>query len=174
MVLLLAFSVSSCSNTGNTGGEANSSALSMSSKDGVDDWAQEILKDGEITDEELAYAKQKENECYSKYNSSIEYDEYGYETTHTNGSPDDLQKAMSECGKSTGGIVSTYYMKKTNPNNEDIYQLQAKCVVKKGLAPEGFLVEDLMNMYKNHSFAWDTSSKEWEKCQKDPQDLLNK
>jgi hypothetical protein len=150
----------------------NSAALEVqsSSADEAEDWAKEILADGKITDEELAYAKEKEQECYIENNAKISYDEYGYLSISVDKrNPDNyFQEVLDKCNKKTGTIVQNYYTQKQNPNNENIYQLQTKCAIEVGLAPKEMVLDDLMKMYENHSFTWDANDIRWERCAKDP------
>jgi hypothetical protein len=118
------------------------------------DFIRRVLADGEISAAEMAESEAGTLACIDREDLNMRF------VTHPDGSrglrwtdsgPLD-DDAMHACSRAwDDGLGSIYESIRVNPNNEDFAELVAACLVRTGLAPDGFTSEDLEALMKSGS-----------------------
>jgi hypothetical protein len=101
----------------------------------------EMLADGLITDQEFQEGLKIIDECYTRKNATVTYDRYGLAAVHSLGEGDPAE-IMSECSFADDGVVVLYRKIARNPENIREEELQAQCLIRKGIVEKGFTAED--------------------------------
>jgi hypothetical protein len=122
----------------------------------------DVLADGEVTPAELSEAKDRTVACLADAGIDAWYepmDSSGQESLVTSGDVELTQTQVSadaECQmKWMGGILDLYNSRLINPDDEDLEALTVACLVRTGLAPEGFTVSDLREVVGRASVEYD-------------------
>ena len=108
-------------------------------------FVQSVLQDGIITEVEFVEAFDSEVRCLrdAGLNPMVDSDPQGLKQFAM---PSDEVPAQlkTDCWQQwDGGIVDLYPLMKSNPNNDDLYDLWAACFVQQGLVPPGLTGEQL-------------------------------
>ncbi|MDR3202957.1 MAG: hypothetical protein LBT54_07505 [Bifidobacteriaceae bacterium] len=118
-----------------------------------------VLADGEVTPAEFSEAKERTVACLADAGIDASYvplgSSGGPETLVSSGEAELTQAQISadmECDlKWMGGILELYNSRLVNPDDEDMEVLTVACLVRTGLAPEGFTVGDLRELMERQS-----------------------
>ncbi|MCA5891936.1 hypothetical protein LEP48_01045 [Isoptericola sp. NEAU-Y5] len=139
-----------------TSGCATSSEIDMSApyaaefetayQQAKSDYVREALSDGEVEAAELQDAQRHVLECLSQAGISARYetDEFGQTAMVVTGdeTPEQLKADVACHGEWMGRIEELYARTTGNPANEDWDTMVAACLVRHGLAPEGYSGQD--------------------------------
>ncbi|MDR1294684.1 MAG: hypothetical protein LBK59_06970 [Bifidobacteriaceae bacterium] len=122
------------------------------------DFVRGVLADGEVTVAEFTEAKEKTLACLADAGIDASYqplDSSGQEFLTTSADVEFTQSQISadkECHTTwMGGILELYNSRLVNPDDEDMEVLTVACLVRTGLAPEGFTVSDLRELEERQS-----------------------
>lgn len=126
------------------------------------EFVRQVLSDGKISASELQDAQQRTLDCMSAAGApgSFDTDEYGLASLSFSGDLSAAQNVdVATCSiEWSNDIVALYNDKTQNPNNADLDDLVASCLVRKGLAPEGFTGQDYKQLAESNSVHMDTST----------------
>ncbi|MDR2973674.1 MAG: hypothetical protein LBV00_03015 [Propionibacteriaceae bacterium] len=136
------------------------------------DYVREVLADGKVDVQELQDAQQHMVSCMEERGYVLFYDVDRYGLSNqtmdmSHGPWDNFTAAEQEEALAAertcedawmGGIGSLYHMVRVNPNDEDWSGLIAACLVRHGLAPEGFTGQDWDDLIGQNATYYDTST----------------
>ena len=122
------------------------------------DFVRQVLSDGQIEAAEYDEARQgmlgclKDAGIEAKYIDDQSTAAVGGGLTILSGELTDQQRtAERTCDDQwMGPIDSLYASTRTNPQNQDMNKLIAACLVREGLAPDGFTAEDYVEWYDSN------------------------
>ncbi|WP_336659620.1 hypothetical protein [Leucobacter sp. USHLN153] len=142
----------------------------------------EYLRDGKISEAEFQAVSADLVACLEPQGITFKgYDEYG--NSSLEGDParvanEDLQERISECTTSTGEsvVAHLYFMAKRDPGREVTEQTQVDCLIRAGVVPPEFTLEELnagaLNEMYPPEFLYEPPGEEvrtkMETCQNDP------
>jgi len=125
-----------------------------------------VLSDGNITASEVQEAGQRALDCMSAAGVpavfSFHTDEYGQVGLTSAGDLASSQMAAeADCEfEWSNTVVALYNDTIQNPNNDDLDGLVASCLVRKGLAPEGFTGPDYKRLSETNAMYMEPSTTE--------------
>lgn len=126
------------------------------------DYVRQALSDGRVTPAELQDARQHVLGCLQQVGipATYETDEYGQTGLVMVGELSSAQQAAElSCGRQWMGAIEELFNKTTsNPRNEDWNALVAACLVRKGLAPNGFTARDYRELTDREAVRVDSST----------------
>lgn len=138
----------------------------------VTDFAWQVLQDYEVTDAELQEARDRAKPCLTDVGIEAHYD-YAYGGRYSQ--PLEMEDAqfdrlLDDCTFSELiRIESVHLQMRKNPNNVDIHDLYARCLIKAGLVDPGVQGNDLRGLSQ---FPQDIQeSAEWRQCLANPLDV---
>ncbi|MDR0433196.1 MAG: hypothetical protein LBH48_07850 [Bifidobacteriaceae bacterium] len=111
-----------------------------------------VLSDYSITEEEYSEVLDKQLACMIERGVEADLQSNGNGSKFINyhletGDEAAKQEVFNECWTLwDGGLGSLYEQILSNPNNEDRYVLTAECLIRVGLAPEGFTTDELREL----------------------------
>lgn len=112
-----------------------------------DNEIRQMLADEEISDAEKQVVTARFRSCLA--NHQIEFDDFkpggGYDFSFPESLPSERANAFAdECSRSEGvdSVIHLYFVTRSNPNNEDMSDAIAACLVRAGLVGPGFTGED--------------------------------
>lgn len=123
-----------------------------------------VLSDGKTTASEVQEAGQRALDCMSAAGLPADFsfhtDEYGQVALTSAGNLTSLQMAAeADCELEwSNDIIALYNDMIRNPNNDDLDGLVASCLVRKGLAPEGFTGQDYKHLIESNSMHLEVST----------------
>jgi len=119
------------------------------------DYVRQILSDGAVTDMEIQDARAHAITCLSQAGITASYEPNGYGDTNltiTGSLSITQQEAMGACmDQWIGPVEQLYYETTRNPQRQNWDDLVANCLVRKGLAPDGFTGEDYQNLSEQNT-----------------------
>lgn len=102
------------------------------------DFERAVLADGRIAREEYLEAVQRMVQCAQARGVTITVSETDGDVRYESSGPDAL-RVFDECSVGTTQIIEALYSDMLmNPDNEDIFEIQAACLRRIGLAPVSF------------------------------------
>lgn len=128
---------------------SHSAAFEAALREATTDFERAILEDGVITAEEYLEAKNRQIECIRGFGLSAELEDVGagmYQIQVSgSGDADLVDAAMDDCAKGTVLVIEPLYVSTlTNPEDRDLYELLAECLVAVGFVEEPFTAADYL------------------------------
>ncbi|WP_165214483.1 hypothetical protein [Schaalia sp. ZJ1691] len=115
----------------------------------ISEFAQKVLEDNVITEQEVAQARENYVECINSSGrlKATALPDGGYEFTGPAIDTDDYQRIVDECDKKTSSSDITMYFDSmhNNPENIDTYALIAYCLVKHRVVEPSYSASDYEN-----------------------------
>lgn len=140
-----------------------------------DDEVREMLADEQVSDAEKQVVTDRFRNCLAGHN--IAFDDFkpggGYDFSFPDSIDNETANRLADdCSRSEGvdAVIHLYFVTRNNPNNEDLSEEIAACLVRGGLVPSGFTGED----YKKPDWAetWKVDETQQysieSRCQQDP------
>ncbi|MBF4575334.1 hypothetical protein [Frondihabitans sp. VKM Ac-2883] len=131
-----------------------------------------ILADGEITARENSEVQDSFVECMAASQVKVSWSEGGGFSLAPLGSsmdPEEANEPVSKCEReSTGPISWLYYEVRSNPENQDIFELMAKCLEGAGVVERGYSAADYKREFEADAFRFDETDESFRQCNLDP------
>jgi hypothetical protein len=79
--------------------------------------------------------------------------------------PRSVAQPVSQCEqRSTGLISSLYYQSRSNPDNRDVYELMAACLVREHIVEQGYSAADYRRDFESDSFDGTAAGNQFSVC----------
>jgi len=141
------------------------------------DLGRKILEDGEISEAELAEARDHLEQCLASHGIelvSLEGREMRYNLTRDDDSQEDF---VTECEFSSG-VQPAYYLDlemRGNPENIDDATVMAQCFLDKGVVPANYTADDYERDNPEYTFPFagtEAGERAYVECVEDPLGLI--
>jgi hypothetical protein len=164
--------VGACSSEESTDDNPYAAEFAAGLERATSDFEREVLSDLEITRAEYEEAVSRYVECAAEQGLSVAPVPQGGYYTFSFRPTSDSDRIMDECRPGTIDVIEPIYVSTVrNPNNENLEDLQAACLVRKGLAPAGFTGEDYHEAMfggPEPDFPFDTEDPRFRECLTNP------
>jgi hypothetical protein len=98
----------------------------------------------------------------------VEYDTFGYAQVEVVTGTEDPMQVMSTCEFADGGVVVLDGQIRLNPENLDMFTIQAACLVAAGIAEPGYTAQDLDQDLGSGDLPYSPGDAVGAACMKDP------
>lgn len=143
------------------------------------DFVREVLQDGQVTDLEYAEVLARFEACMTEVGITLEpagRGTYGYSFSRAFGAERAYQRELECFEQHDGMAVPLYWWVRANPENLDLFEIRAKCLVDAGVVAAGFTADELREherSFQEYPPGLDESAREqWDRCEDDPLGLL--
>jgi len=135
-----------------------------------------VLADGRITEQEWSEVRQRLTDCLTAAGfTRVTFEKYGGYTSDIGSvAGDQAQTVADACEKESGEhpIASLRQSSLVNPENRDMNELVAECLVNRGLAAAGYSGADLARENASGEVLRWQASPDFHACNQDPLSLL--
>jgi hypothetical protein len=132
------------------------------------DFAHRAFADSAISDAEVQEGKSLILDCYDNHGATVEYDAFGYAQVEVITGTEDPMQVMSTCEFADGGVVVLDGQIRLNPENLDMFTIQAACLVAAGIAEPGYTAQDLDQDLASGDLPYSPGDAIGAACMKDP------
>lgn len=163
-----------------TNGGSYAAMFDQARQEATSDFERQVLDDNQITRVEYDEAVQHFVKCFTDKGINVKAEDqdgfYRFSTT----TDDDarFQQEEGTCAEGTVALIEPLYIQtQQNPNNQDMSQLTADCLVNTGLADPSFdgeKFEELMSQGQNAKWPFDTEDPRFPQCINNPTAAQNK
>lgn len=170
---------------GSNGGDATdggsyAAMFEQARQEATSDFERRVLEDNQITRAEYEEAVQLYVKCLADKGITVKAEDQDGFFTYSVSSDDDakFQQEDGTCAEGTTAYIADLYMNiQANPNNQDINQLTAECLVNTGLADPSFTgdkITELMAQGQSAKWPFDTEDQRFKDCMVNPTAAQNK
>ncbi|MDR0504616.1 MAG: hypothetical protein LBG70_02250, partial [Bifidobacteriaceae bacterium] len=142
----------------------------------TDDLGRQVLADGVISEQEYFDVTAQIDECFAARGYQVERKADGsmtLEDMRERGENAPVGEDATECQGIAGGIDQLYADMQRNPDNTDMNELMAACLVKGGLVDSSFTKQDYVNAMEGATLPWSVDDPVFQECLADPLGLLD-
>lgn len=167
-------------NGGATDGGSYAAMFEQARQEATSDFERQVLEDNQITRAEYEEAVQRFVKCFTDKGINVKAEDqdgfYRFSTTAADDAR--FQQEEGTCAEGTVALIEPLYIQtQQNPNNQDMSQLTADCLVNTGLADPSFdgeKLDELMAQGQNAKWPFDTEDPRFPQCINNPNAAQNK
>ena len=139
--------------------------IAIAAESATSDFEREVLSDGILTATEYREAVTLLVDCMADAGVEVAIEEQGDFYIYSTTDGDGFDSVQPICSEGTTRIIEPLYVQMvSNPTNGDLHSLRAECLVKSGLAPEGYSLDDYRSDMSGTTEIVDIQSPEFGAC----------
>lgn len=131
-----------------------------------------ILSDEEISERENQELQDRFVSCMARLGAAVTWDTDGgfHIASHDDADrSSETTESVTRCeSETTGPISPLFYQVRSNPDNRDIYELIASCLVSKKLVESTYSARDYQSDFESDTFPFSPTDKAFKECNVDP------